>query len=126
MVRMGDTYLLPKPGHSTPHLWIVLTEPDATSGDVIMVNLTTQRSYSDATVVLNAGDHPFVQHATVVNYSDARYARAAALDTAAKSGICRLMKPMSEDVLKRIQEGLLNSPHTPNKIKSAFRGALDV
>ena len=43
-MRCGDTLLIPAPGSGiTPHLWIVLTEPDD-DHYCIIVNLTTLRN----------------------------------------------------------------------------------
>ena len=53
-------------------LWVVITNPDPRSGEIIMVNLTTQRPHSDATTVLPPGEHPFIDRPTVASYHDAR------------------------------------------------------
>ena len=72
MLKAGQTILLPKPGLATLHLWVVAIAPDSASYDAVIVNFSTQRHQSDNTVVLQPGDHPFVQHATVVFFADAR------------------------------------------------------
>jgi hypothetical protein len=120
MAALGDSFLLPKPGQETSHLWVIITEPDV-AGDAVMVNLTTQRPHSDVTVVLQPGDHSFIRHPTVVNYSDARLVNTPQLDAAINAGICRQLDPVTPAVLKRIQTGLLLSPLTPNKIKTEYR-----
>jgi hypothetical protein len=120
MAAIGDSFLLPKPDQEVSHLWVLITTPDA-AGDAVMVNLTTQRPYSDTTVVFQSGDHPFIRHPTVVNYSDARLVNAAKLDAAIKAGICLQLAPVSPVVLNQIQAGLRRSPFTPNKIKAEYR-----
>lgn len=120
MAALGDSFLLPKPDQDVSHLWVLVTEPDVT-GEAVMVNLTTQRPHSDTTVVLQPGDHPFIRHPTVVNYSDARLVNAPQLDAAINAGICRQLDPVTPAVLNRIQTGLLLSPFTPNKIKAEYR-----
>jgi CTP:molybdopterin cytidylyltransferase MocA len=70
-LKCGDTFLLPKSSSDTEHLWIVITEPDA-NGQSVCVNITTRQSYSETTVILKAGDHPFVTHESVIFYTDAR------------------------------------------------------
>ena len=47
MLTIGDTVMLPKPGHEKEHLWALITAPDPESGDAVMVNLTTQRPHSE-------------------------------------------------------------------------------
>lgn len=121
MLGLGDSVLLPKPGQDIPHLWVILTEPEPGTGRAVIVNLTTKRPHSDVTVVLQPGDHPFVQHETVVNYSDARMVETRRLEAAILSGLCRRHQSLDARILKRIQDGLLKSPFTPNKIKTYFR-----
>lgn len=123
MLSLGDTLLLPKPGHETYHLWVLLTAANPQSGEVIIVNLTTERPHSDKTVVIQRGEHRFVDHPTVVFYSDARLARVAALESAVNHRIANLHDPLNPSLLGRVQEGLLASPLTPAKIKTAFTQA---
>ena len=85
MLRAGQTILLPKPGHDTAHLWVILTAPDA-QGLVLLVNFTTLRPHSDRTVEIQAGDHPFVVHPTVVHFADARLTPASSIEAALASG----------------------------------------
>jgi hypothetical protein len=121
LLKSGDSFLIPKTGGSTEHLWIVLTDPDV-DGKSVCVNITTQQNHSETTVVLNKGDHPFVQHASVVYYTDARILDLnlvqQALETKTTMFACVLHKPCSQDLLKRIREGLLKSRQTPKKIKA--------
>ena len=71
MLGLGDTVILPKPGHETEHLWALVTAVDPQNGEAVMVNLTTRRPHSDTTTVLQPGDHPFVDRPTVAFYADA-------------------------------------------------------
>ena len=71
MLTCGDTFLIPKRGKDIEHLWIVITEPDA-DGNAVCVSVTAKRSYSDTTVVLSAGEHPFIKHESAIHYADAR------------------------------------------------------
>jgi hypothetical protein len=66
-MHCGDTFLIPAPGTSaeTPHLWIVVTEPDPLC---VIVCLSTLRFNKDQTVLLRAGEHPFVRRDTAVLY----------------------------------------------------------
>jgi hypothetical protein len=123
MLALGDTVLIPKPGQDTSHLWVLVTAVNPQSGEVIIVNFTTARPHSDRTVVLQPGEHRFVDRPTVVFYSDARFTRLAALDAAINQGIANPHDPLSRALLNRIQAGLLASPLTPAKIKTAFTQA---
>ena len=123
MTGLGDTVLMPKPGQETAHLWIIITAPEAGSGRAVMVNLTTQRPHSDTTVVLNAGDHPFVRHPTVVNFSDARFVDVRQLEQGIRAGYFTAQATCTARVLQRIQAGVLASQFTPAKIKTYCRTA---
>ena len=65
-MNCGDTVLIPAPGSGvTPHLWIIVTEPNQ-DGLCIIVNLTTLGGSQDQTVTIAKGEHPFVNRPTSV------------------------------------------------------------
>jgi hypothetical protein len=121
MASLGDSFMLPKPGRDTEHLWVLITGPEPATHEAIMVNITTQRPHSDTTTILNAGDHPFIQKPSVVFYSDARIVDTRLLDQAIQSGAYRNHAAFSPQVLARIQAGVAASMLTPKKIQNAFR-----
>jgi hypothetical protein len=123
MLTIGDTVLLPKPGHEKEHLWALITAPDRESGDAIMVNLTTQRPHSDTTTIIQPGEHPFVDRPTVVFYADARMVNVNTLDEGVRQNLVHQHDALSKELLQRIQHGLLASKFTPDKIKKAFEAA---
>ena len=123
MLALGDTVLLPKPGQDKPHLWVLLTAVNPETGDAIIVNLTTERPHSDKTVVVQPGEHRFVDRPTVVFYADARFVNLVLLDAAVQQGIATQHDALSPALLKRVQAGLLTSALTPTKIKTAFAQA---
>ena len=125
MLGLAAAILLPKPGQNVAHLWVVITEPDPATGEVIIVNLTTQRPHSDTTVILQAGDHPFIKHPTAVNFIDARIVILSLLEQAIATGTGAVHQIVEASVLKRIQDGLLRSSFTPNKIKAFFRARME-
>ena len=120
MARLGDSFLLPKPGRETEHLWVLITNPDPVTHEAIMVNVTTQRPHSDTTTILNAGDHPFVQKPSVIFYADARTVDTRLLDAAVQRGACGNNAALQPAVLHKIQAGVAASPLTPRKIKTAY------
>ncbi len=123
MLHLGDTVLIPKPGQEKSHLWVLVTGADPQTGEVIIVNFTTQRPHSDNTVVIQPGEHRFVDRPTVVFYPDARFTKLALLEAAVSQGIATQHDPLGPALLKRIQAGLQASPRTPTKIKNAFTQA---
>lgn len=121
-VAPGETFLLPKPGHNVEHLWIVLTEPDDSNPSrVAIVNVTTRRAGSDTTVVLAPGDHPFIDHESVVFYRDTTLAPAHKLIQAVSIGVATRHADLEADLLRVICEGLLQSPFTEPRIKEYCR-----
>jgi|688.fasta_scaffold278576_1 hypothetical protein len=126
----GTCLLLPKVTNPIPHLWIVLTEIDyAPSVDtspitppvVVMVNLTSLRERSDTTVVLNKGDHPFITKPTSVFYDDTSFTSVTDLKEIVKLPKYDFHYDCSEQLLKRIQQGLLISPYADPEIQDYCR-----
>ena len=118
MLNCGDALLIPAPGLGNTHLWVVITAPDPRC---IIVNLTTLRLNRDQTVVLQAGDHPFVKHQTAVLYSDARIVDANALEAQVLARTAQLHQPCPVPTLRLIQAGITASPYTPRKVEEFFR-----
>lgn len=120
MAALGDTFMLPKPGQETKHLWVLITNPNPATHEALMVNLTTQRPHSDRTTILQIGDHPFVQKPSVLFYADARLVDTRRLDDAVQRGACGTHAPFQRSIMTRIQAGVGASPLTPRKIKTAY------
>ena len=123
MLALDDTVLIPKPGQDKSHLWVLVTAVNPQSGEVIIVNFTTQRPHSDKTLVIQPGEHRFVDRPTVVFYADARFTQLASLDAAVNQGIANQHDPLAPALLALVQAGLMASPLTPAKIKAAFTQA---
>jgi hypothetical protein len=117
----GTSILLPKPGHETRHLWVVLTEPDGDPIKVVAVNLTTRRPDTDTTAILQAGDHPFLTKETIVHYVDARFIQVEPLRQLLTLDNYDFDEDCSDEILERIQRGLLDSRYTPKNIKDYCR-----
>lgn len=123
MAGLGDTIILSKPGAEKEHLWILITNPDPQTGEAIMVNLTSQRPHSDITTILQPGEHPFIDRPTVAFYADARFVNVALLDSSITQGVGHSHATALPALLRKLQSGLLVSPFTPAKIKTAFAAA---
>src|SRR5947208_3401343 len=110
VVKAGICVHLKSADNLLSHLWVVLTDPLGDPSQVALVNLTKQKSHSDNTVVLNAGDHPFIKQATIVNYARATIQSATALENAIKADITMRHKTdCASDILEKIREGLFKS-----------------
>ena len=124
-MRSGDTFLMRPWVGGKYHLWVVITEPDSESFECVIVSVTTLRGNCDQTLVLQPGDHPFIQHPSVVFFADARIVDSRLLDQAIARGECLPHEPCSSELLAHIRAGVTASPHTPQKVvafcKKAWR-----
>lgn len=128
----GDTFFnlmdrllnLPK-----PHLWFILNDPAGT-GRVALANITTHdpttRRRCDAhCLIVRHGEHPFVEegHASCVRSADILYPLPVVTHATEHPGAER-REPLSPALLRRIQQGALDSPRTPDDVKDAVRASL--
>ena len=70
-MRLGDSFLMPTPGHSFDHLWIVISDPNAHEGSFVIANLTTDALRAGTDCELGPGDHRYVIEKCYVNFADA-------------------------------------------------------
>ena len=118
MLKRGDAIQMTMPTLSIAHLWIIITEPSQDSGTAVIVNVTTRRAHSDATVILKASDHPYVRHESVIMFSDAQIFDTKIIEKEIndRNPNVTIHHCCSNALLKKIQQGLLASPMTPNKV----------
>ena len=103
------------------HLWFVLTDPAPETRLVVTVALVAERGHTERTVRLQRGDHPFITHASNVDFGSAKYAPAAKLEAALASTRATLGADMSAELLARVRVGIVASSHTPNEIVAYCR-----
>lgn len=124
MLKSGDTFYSQKKdsGDDVPHLWVVLTDQDPASQKSVCVNITTQRDGSETTVTLLAGEHAFIKHPSNAFYTDANEKDMAALDKLLRLRstrvVCTTHQPCSENLLKKLRDGLLQSPNVSDELKT--------
>lgn len=79
---------MPAPGGTqTPHLWIIITDPNPESNLCAIVSVTTLRNGKDQTVILKVGDHPFIRHESTISYGDAMIVDAKRLENEIAAGL---------------------------------------
>src|ERR1035437_1558939 len=109
----GDTFLMPAPGGAvTPHLWIVVTQPDPQTHLCAIVSVTTLRNSKDQTVILRPGDHPFIRHDSSIFYGDAMIGDALRLESEIAAGLALVRERCSKPTLKLLQAVVVASPFT--------------
>lgn len=119
-IRAGRSLLLSEPPLYEPHLWFVLTDPNH-AGKVVAVMMRSAKAYTDPTLVLDVGDHPFIRHASAVHYSTAQLLSVSEIRAALKSGRCHPKEDMTRELLKRVRAGLIVSPRTVRVLSNYCR-----
>lgn len=123
MLVCGCTFLAGEDEDEKLHLRVVATPPTQIN-EVVVVSITTRRRLSEALVLLKPGDHPFVRHESVVAYRYAEITTISLIEQAILNGKAKLREPISGELLKRIQEGLLDSDFTPNGVRHFAKAIL--
>jgi hypothetical protein len=125
-IYAGRSFLLPHHSKSPLHLWIVVTDPyqhELGSNKVVMVNVTTRTTFTntnhnfcDITTILQPGDHEFIKHESVIQYSDANEAPVNSLEEYLLGNSTMIRDDLSNEILLRIQAGFHLSPYVPKKL----------
>ena len=114
MLRVGSTFLAPTPEYETEHLYIIISIISSNT-EALFVNITTKKAGKDTACILRPGDHSFIRHDSIINYGDAKIALISKLKEAISMKVFTKLEPVSDDILKKIQEGALISSAFPQK-----------
>lgn len=117
LVRAGSTLYLSEVPGAKPHLWLVVTDPYGNPPEVVAVMVRTPKTFTDETVLLEVGDHPFIERRSCVHFSSAQRFRVSAILKRASDGHCELRSDMTKRMLARVRAGLRSSPFTVNAIR---------
>lgn len=103
-------------GHpvAASHLWLVLTDPDPETEQVVAVMAVTARHHTDKTVTLSAGEHPFINNDSSLDYGGTKRFQVSKLKAALRSSRCKLAENMSATLLAKVRAGLMASSRTPH------------
>ena len=129
--RAGDTFLIGKPGEKQ-HLHVVLCDPAGTPPTLLVVSFNTVTLYTDTTLQLGPGDHPFITRATAVSFDTMNTFPVDQLDAleklclAGQGNSFRRHDPVSADLLARIVAGALKSDLTPKRMARALKERLNI
>lgn len=99
----------------------VIVVADA-QGDFLLTNWTTVRDISkcDSACILNPGDHPAITRPSYMYYVGSQVHSAASLLSLVREGNFVPIQPLSQDVLKRIQDGARRSRRLKFDLKIKF------
>ena len=109
-IHASSTYLLYNPEHKKLHLWIALTDPEGDSEMFVAVMVVSKQRFTDPTVILDSGDHPFIKHPSSIQFGTANYFYNKNIQRKIKKGFGNFQPDLSEDVFDRIRVGLPQSP----------------
>ena len=124
MINPGETFFgLDRGGH----LWIALSLPDR-EGRISAVNITTHRprtrNHSATCLLLHDYDHPYVEHVSCIAYRLAEHQPVWEIESGQHGSKPVFHQPCSPQLLRRIQEGALDSPLTPSAVRRAVASTL--
>jgi len=111
------------------HLFVMLTNPwhYENKEQLIIVSLSSVKSHNsfhhDKTCIITSEEqaHKFIVKKSYIDYSKARLIEREKLHKGIENDIFIEKGMIAEPCFKRIASGLLDSPHTKNYIKSAYR-----
>ena len=92
-----------------PHLYVVISDPSQYPDEVVLVNMTTLRPYSDTGCIIEVDEHSFVTKQTCIEYQHAVVTTLYQLGRTINSGAYVEKDPVSEDLLQRIRLGAAES-----------------
>jgi hypothetical protein len=124
MITCGDTFLLEDEDGYDQHLCIVVTPPS--EDKVAVVSVTTRHSRSEALVVLQKEDHPFLTHESVIAYRYSRVVKIEYIENAVRNKEAAPRERASENLLRRAQAGLVESEFTPYGVITFYKSAMGI
>ena len=124
-LRIGDAF---RGIDSLHHVWFILTNPDH-DGGVIITNFTSHRPGEKMTcsrncVIVQPGEHPYPSKTTCIFYQDIRITTVNQIVNGI-AGEFREEAPLSPELLRRLQQGALDSDHVAEAIKDTVRLSMD-
>jgi hypothetical protein len=115
MIQFGTTLRCNLPPR---HIWVVLNDPNACDGQVLLVNLTTFRpNCADDVCILNHADFEPLDRPGTIAYSRHETGFAAGLQQAVDSGYFTEITSIPAATLQKIVEGGRQSSELPESAK---------
>jgi hypothetical protein len=124
MIECGNTFLLEDEDGDYQHLCIAVTPP--VDDQVAVVSVTTRRKGSESLVVLQPKTHPFITVESVIAYSYARVLEVAYIENAVRNRDASKKEDASAELLRRAQNGLLESEFTPYGVLDFYKNAMNL
>ena len=118
-MNAGDAFLIENK-HGIKHLHIIVSDPVQNSDCVYLVMISTFEERREDSCILTAGDHPRINHQSVVVYKKppAVITSVSMLSQLVASHTITPQPPVSDEVLAKIQEGCKVSRHIESRIET--------
>lgn len=105
-MNAGETFLFPP---ESKHLWMIISDPAQDTVNVLAVYFSTWESYKDQACIVQAGEHPFVTHKTIVAYEFARMESAATWEKLKADRLAIPRQPLPPELLFRVRQSAHHS-----------------
>jgi len=66
-----------------------------------------------------------ITHESVISYSYSKIRFVSDIETAVKNGFAKKREPVSSELLKRVQNGLIDSDFTPNGVRHFYKEVME-
>jgi hypothetical protein len=121
-MKQGDCFFNKNAPGLPSHPWVILSDPDIDSDNVLIVNLTDADEHDDKSCVLDQPDHPGVfTKRSCVAYRFSKVTSVARLKEAKKQGLLIWKKPISRDTLDKILLGAQETDELSNGKRELLR-----
>jgi hypothetical protein len=101
-MNSGDTFLF-MDGRDD-HLWMVISDTAQNPDRFVIVRFLSWQEKYDQACVLDGGEHPFIKHATCVDYPTARIVTNKVMDALQVNNHLKLRIPLSSELLTLIRQ----------------------
>jgi hypothetical protein len=116
MIVLGTTLRCNLPPR---HIWVVLSDPQRTGGDILMANMTTlTEECVDDLCILGPADYALLAHSTTIAYSRYRAGPVAGLQGLIANGSFTIVTPVPPATLQKILDGARQTTQIPDAKKA--------
>lgn len=117
--RGGTVLRTSGPAHDPKrkHLHFICTNASEEGDYLLLPVVTWRRDKDDNTCILNAGDHRFIKHKSIVSYRQAAICGAEEME----GKEVRPHDAAPPQLIERVCRGILKSPRTPEGIRDYYR-----
>ena len=100
------------------HLRIIITEADQELNHVVVTVRTYKGRGIDTSCIIEAGEHPFIEHRSVVDFARTRVMSYTEIFNGINRGLLIRKEDVSPELLSRIQDAAKSSTRIPQNIKA--------